>query len=116
MQAPQQAGCNPDLGLFRILDHDAFAQEKNLEVKFEVYHFRFHNFGMFKGPVAGNFFRTGYAGKTTDNILCYFTRCRDSFFPAKIEGVNTGETCGNVMEEEAEDNEAQTGEYERVLL
>ena len=72
---------------------------------------------MFKGPVAGNFFRTGYAGKTTDNILCYFTRCRDSFFPAKIEGVNTGETCGNVMEEEeADDKEVETGQYERVLL
>ena len=55
--------------------------------------------------MAGNFFRTGYAGKTTDNILCYFTRCRDSFFPAKIEGVNTGETCGNVMEEEADKKE-----------
>ena len=37
-QAPQQAGCDQDIGLFRILDHDKFAQENTLEVNRQVFH------------------------------------------------------------------------------
>ena len=72
-----------------------------------------------QGPVAGNFFQTGYAGKTTDMILCYFTKCTDRFLPARIEGVNTGEKCGDVEEEEVEEEEVkeeETGQYGRILL
>ena len=42
---------------------------------------------------AGTFFLAVYSGKTTDELLCYFTKCQREPFPASIPGVNDLPSC-----------------------
>ena len=43
--------------------------------------------------VAGTFFLAVYSGKTTDELLCYFTKCNREPFPAPIPGVTDRPSC-----------------------
>ena len=43
--------------------------------------------------VAGTFFLAVYSGKTTDSLLCYFTKCSREPFPATIPGVTDLPSC-----------------------
>ena len=43
--------------------------------------------------VAGTFFLAVYSGKTTDELLCYFTKCNREPFPATIPGVTDLPSC-----------------------
>ena len=61
--------------MFRIVDKTALASKYNLEL------------------VAGTFFLAVYSGKTTDELLCYFTKCNREPFPATIPGVTDLPSC-----------------------
>ena len=61
--------------MFRIVDKTALASKYDLEL------------------VAGTFFLAVYSGKTTDELLCYFTKCNREPFPAPIPGVTDLPSC-----------------------
>jgi len=78
-----QAGCNPGiLEPPRVIDHDQFQADYNLE-----------------GPVAGNFYRVGYSEGWTEFYMCRNRRCLGFPLPQVVEGVNDGPECIGPLEE-----------------
>merc|ERR1712106_1191571 len=59
----------------RIIDKDDLAQKYGLTLE------------------AGTFIYSKYSGKTTDDLLCRFTRCTGEAFPAPLPGINDGPAC-----------------------
>ena len=45
------------------------------------------------GPVAGSVVMVPYSGKSTNEILCHYSKCLGSPWPAALPGVNDGAAC-----------------------
>jgi len=71
-----QRGCSPSLFTNRALNkHHTFVDKYGLQL------------------VAGTWFRTGWGGRASEQMLCYASKCNRAPFPFPLAGVNDGPEC-----------------------
>jgi len=68
--------CSSDALTARIVDHNALQLKYNLQ-----------------GPVAGNFYRTGFSQKYFNRFSCQLSKCLGTAWPFSLPGMNDGPEC-----------------------